>query len=212
MRRTAPGRVLLWVFCSALLLFLVAPIAIVMITSLNASPYMDFPPRQLSLRWYANFFGSAQWIEPTLLSLRIALVVTVSSTVLGTLAAIGIVRGRFRGRQGLEMFFISPMVVPVVVLALGLFFLFSSAHLLDKPVALYLGHTLVATPLVIVLVRAGLLKPKGDPQRYCVKKYSRSQLARNLTNEAWLDQAAAAIHQHWRDKNARKTKHQTVQK
>jgi putative spermidine/putrescine transport system permease protein len=56
----------------------------------------------------------------------------------------------------LEMFFISPMVVPVIVLALGLFFLFSSAHLLDKPVALYLGHTLVATPLVIVLVRAGL--------------------------------------------------------
>ena len=62
-----------------------------------------------------------------------------------------------------------------------------------------------------VLVRAGLLKPKGNPQRYCVKKYSRSQLARNLADEAWLDQAAAAIHQHWRDKNARKTKHQTVQ-
>jgi hypothetical protein len=63
-----------------------------------------------------------------------------------------------------------------------------------------------------VLVRAGLLKPKGNPQRYCVKKYSRSQLARNLADEAWLDQAAAAIHRHWRDKNARKTKHQTVQK
>jgi ABC-type spermidine/putrescine transport system permease subunit II len=148
--------VLLWVFCGALILFLVAPIVIVMITSFNPSPYMDFPPRHLSLRWYANFFSSAEWIEPTLLSLRIALVVTVAATVLGTLAAIGIVRGRFRGRQVLEMFFISPMVVPVVVLALGLFFLFSSAHLLDRPVALYLGHTLIATPLVIVLVRAGL--------------------------------------------------------
>jgi len=155
--RVPLGRVLLWIFCGALIVFLVAPIVIVMITSLNASPYMDFPPRQLSLRWYANFFGSAEWVEPTLLSLRIALVVTVSATVLGTLAAIGIVRGRFRGRQVLELFFISPMVVPIVVLALGLFFLFSSAHLLDKPVALYLGHTLVATPLVIVLVRAGLL-------------------------------------------------------
>ncbi|HEY5042960.1 MAG TPA: hypothetical protein VIK53_13260 [Verrucomicrobiae bacterium] len=55
-----------------------------------------------------------------------------------------------------------------------------------------------------VLVRAGLLRPKGNPQRYCVKKISRSQLARNLADEAWLDKAAAAIHQHWRNKNARK--------
>jgi ABC-type spermidine/putrescine transport system permease subunit II len=156
MRRANPGLVLLWVFCGALLVFLVAPIIIVMITSFNASPYMDFPPRQFSLRWYANFFSSDQWIAPTLLSLRIALVVTVSATVLGTLAAIGIVRGRFRGRQVLEIFFISPMVVPVVVLALGMFFLFSSTHLLDRPAALYLGHTLIATPVVIVLVRAGL--------------------------------------------------------
>jgi ABC-type spermidine/putrescine transport system permease subunit II len=109
--------VLLWVFCGALILFLVAPIVIVMITSFNASPYMDFPPRHLSLRWYTNFFTSTQWIEPTLLSLRIALVVTVSATVLGTLAAIGTVRGRFRGRQVLKGFFVSPMVVPVVVLA-----------------------------------------------------------------------------------------------
>lgn len=156
MGRIEPGRALLWLFCGLLILFLVAPIVIIVITSFNASLYMDFPPRQFSLRWYANFFSSTQWIEPTLLSLRIALVVTVAATVLGTLAAIGIVRGRFRGRHALEMFFISPMVVPVVVLALGLFFLFSGAHLLDKPVALYLGHTLVATPLVIVLVRAGL--------------------------------------------------------
>lgn len=156
MYRAQAGRALLWIFCGAVILFLVMPIVIIMITSLNASPYMEFPPRQLSLRWYANFFGSPQWVEPTLLSLRIAVIVTICATVLGTLAAIGIVRGRFRGRAALEMFFVSPMVVPIVVLALGLFFQFSSAHLLDKPVALILGHTLIATPLVIVLVRAGL--------------------------------------------------------
>ena len=156
MRRVAPTRALLWLFCGLVILFLVAPIVIVMITSLNDSPYMEFPPRHLSLRWYKNFFASAQWVDPALLSLRVAVVVMVCSTVLGTLAAIGIVRGEFRGRQALEMFFVSPMVVPVVVLALGLFFLFSGTHLLDRPIALYLGHTLIATPLVIVLVRAGL--------------------------------------------------------
>lgn len=149
-------RIVLWAFGVLLLTFLLAPIAIVMATSLSSSPYMEFPPRDISLHWYANFFGSQHWVDPALLSLRVALVVTVCSTALGTLAAIGLVRGSFRARAALEMFLLSPMVVPIVVLALGLFFLFSSAHLLDRPIALYLGHTLVATPLVIILVRAGL--------------------------------------------------------
>jgi ABC-type spermidine/putrescine transport system permease subunit II len=127
-----------------------------MITSLNTSPYMEFPPRHISLHWYGNFFASAHWLYPALFSLRVAVVVTICATVLGTLAAVGITRGEFRAARALEMFFISPMVVPVVVLALGLFFLFSDAHLLDTPAALYLGHTLIATPLVVVLVRAGL--------------------------------------------------------
>jgi hypothetical protein len=82
-------------------------------------------------------------------------------------------------------------------------------HLLDEFGA-YMTKEKVAKALDIgvhnipVLVRAGLLKPKGNPQRYCVKKFSRSQLARNLADEAWLDKAAAAIHRHWRVKNARK--------
>ena len=156
MRRPGPQRLLLWLLCSLVILFLLAPIVIVLITSFNDSPYMEFPPRHFSLRWYSYFFASAHWVDPALLSLRVALVVTMCATVLGTLAAIGIVRGGFHGRRVLELFFISPMVVPVVVLALGLFFLFSGAHLLDRPLALYLGHTLAATPVVIVLVRAGL--------------------------------------------------------
>jgi len=156
MRRVDPVRGLLWTLAITVILFLIAPIVIVMITSLNDSPYMEFPPRHLSLRWYRNFFASAQWVDPALLSLRVAVVVMLCATVLGTLAAIGIARGKFPGRRALEMFLISPMLVPVVVLALGLFFLFSSAHLLDRPAALYLGHTLITIPLVIVLVRAGL--------------------------------------------------------
>jgi hypothetical protein len=55
-----------------------------------------------------------------------------------------------------------------------------------------------------VLVRAGLLKPLGHPQRYCVKKFSRNELARNLADKTWLEEAAKALHRHWRIKNARK--------
>jgi hypothetical protein len=62
----------------------------------------------------------------------------------------------------------------------------------------------IAVHNIPVLVRAKLLKPLGNPQRYCVKKFSRDQLARHLADEAWLDKAAEAIHRHWRKKNARK--------
>ena len=55
-----------------------------------------------------------------------------------------------------------------------------------------------------VLVRAKLLKPLGHPQRYCVKKFSRDELARNIADQTWLEKAADAIHRHWRKKNARK--------
>ncbi|MGC1575997.1 MAG: ABC transporter permease [Beijerinckiaceae bacterium] len=149
-------RVLLWIFSILVGLFLVAPIIIVMITSLNETPYMEFPPQHVSLRWYRNFFTSPHWFEPALLSVRIAVATAVTATVLGTLAAIGIGRGQFRFRRALEMFFVSPLVVPVVVMALGLYLLFSGFHVLGTPLALYLGHTVIATPLVIIIVLAAI--------------------------------------------------------
>ena len=152
----SPGRVVLWVFCALLLTFLIAPIFVIIITSFNATPYLEFPPRAISLRWYWSFFSSAHWVEPMLLSAKIAVITMVMATVLGTAAAIGIVRGRFHAKRVLELFLVSPIVVPIVVLALGLYFLFSSYHVLDTPLALCLGHTVIATPIVIVIVAAAL--------------------------------------------------------
>ena len=156
------ARMALWLLCALLMVFLIAPIVVIVITSFNGTPYMDFPPKSLSLRWYANFFSSPHWYQTALLSLRVALLTMVAATVLGTTAAIGIVRGSFRGKRILEAFLISPMVVPIVVIALGFYFLFSSYHLLNTPWALFLGHTVVATPLVIVMIRAALRTTNPD--------------------------------------------------
>jgi len=155
-KRVLPIRIALWILCGTIIVFLIAPIVVIVITSFNDTPYLEFPPRHVSLRWYANFFSSPHWFEPALLSLRVALVTMVTATFLGSLAAIGIVRGRFRWKRSLELFLISPMVVPIVVMALGLYFLFSGYHLIGTPFALYLGHTVIATPLVIVIVLAAL--------------------------------------------------------
>lgn len=154
--RATLGRRLLWVSCVLTLVFLCAPIAIVVVVSFNATEFIQFPPRSWSLRWYENYFKGRQWVEPTLLSLRVAVVTMVLSTVLGTAAAIGLVRGRFRGRRALEFFFVSPMVVPSIVLAIGLYLLFARFRLVGQPLALYLAHTVIATPLVIVIVSAAL--------------------------------------------------------
>lgn len=154
--RASLGRQLLWTYCVLTLVFLCAPVLIVVVVSFNASEFIQFPPRAWSLRWYQNYFSARQWVEPTLLSLRIAFVTMVLSTVLGTTAAIGLTRGRFRGRRMLEFFFVSPMVVPTIVLAIGLYLLFARFKLVGKPLALYLAHTVVAAPLVIVIVSAAL--------------------------------------------------------
>ena len=150
------GRPLLWTCCVLTLVFLCAPILIVVVVSFNASEFIEFPPRAWSLRWYQNYLGARQWVEPTLLSLRIAFVTMVLATVLGTAAAIGLTRGRFRGRRMLEFFFVSPMVMPTIVLAIGLYLLFARFKLVGQPLALYLAHTVVAAPLVIVIVSAAL--------------------------------------------------------
>ena len=155
-KRVSLGRRVLWGYCGLALFFLCAPIAIVVVVSFNATEFIQFPPRGWSLRWYENYFSSRQWVEPTLLSLRVATVTMLLSTVLGTAAAIGLTRGRFRGRRALEFFFVSPMVVPTIVLAIGLYLLFARFRLVGQPLALYLAHTVVATPLVIVIVSAAL--------------------------------------------------------
>ena len=149
-------RIALWAIAGAVLGFLLLPLVIIVPTSFSASAYMEFPPRGFSLQWYRNYFTSRAWVEPTLLSVRVAVVAMSVSTVVGTLASFGLVRGRFRGRHLLEFLLLSPMIVPVIVFAIGCYFLFSLAKLIDTPAALYLSHSIVATPLVVIIVGSTL--------------------------------------------------------
>jgi ABC-type spermidine/putrescine transport system permease subunit II len=155
-------RALLWALCGLVLVFLIAPIVVIVLASFNATPFLQFPPQGWSLRWYARFFATPRWYEAAWLSLQVAVVVTIAATTLGTLAAIGLVRGRTRCRAALELFFVSPMVVPAIVMAVGLYFLLSPLRLTGSATALVLGHTIAATPIVIVIVAAALRLGDGS--------------------------------------------------
>ena len=137
-------------------LFQLLPILIIVVLSFGDSLFMEFPPRALSLRWYRSLFGSERWIGSMVLSLEIACSVAVSATCLGTSAAIGLTRSEFRGKRLLELFLLSPIVVPAVVTAVGLYLLLSSFHLAGSILAIFLGHTVLAIPLVILIVSAGV--------------------------------------------------------
>jgi putative spermidine/putrescine transport system permease protein len=148
------GRVGLWVFSSLVIIFLIAPILVVMIVSFNDTTLFEFPPVRWSLRWYGALLHSREWREAFSLSLWVAAVVTALALTLGVPAAYALARGQFLGRRLLEFVLISPMVVPVIVLALGLYALFARLGLIGRPAGLLMAHAVLALPVVIVIVGA----------------------------------------------------------
>jgi putative spermidine/putrescine transport system permease protein len=148
------GRLGLWLLAVLTMVFLLAPIVVIVVVSFNDTALFAFPPHRWSWRWYIALWESRAWREAGWLSLWLASAVALASLALGVPAAYGLVRGRFAGRRIVEAALISPMVVPVIVLALGLYMLFSSAGLVGSPLALFLAHTLLALPVVIIIVGA----------------------------------------------------------
>lgn len=153
-RETGAAQVALWVLAVLTITFLLAPIVIIVAVSFNDTALFVFPPERWSLRWYDALWANRTWHEAGWFSLWLACLVTLASLALGVPAAYGLARGRFRGRGLAEAFLISPMVVPVIVLALGLYMLFSAARLIGSALALFLAHTLLALPVVIVVAGA----------------------------------------------------------
>ncbi|MCC5780984.1 ABC transporter permease subunit [Nitratireductor sp. B36] len=141
----------------AVLIFLIAPILIVFPMSLGSSPFLSFPPESYSLRWFHNLFEEAKWMRGVFNSLQAAAVAVSFSVVLGTLAAIGTMRLGRRMRPWLETVFILPMVIPVIILSVGLFYMLAPLGVIGNPATLGLAHSVLAVPYVFITVRASLV-------------------------------------------------------
>ncbi|MET4279530.1 MULTISPECIES: ABC transporter permease [unclassified Bradyrhizobium] len=144
------------VICGAVLLFLIAPILVIMPLSFNSVPFFTYPMPGLSLRWYEEFFLTGRWQGALHNSIFVALSVTLLSTVLGTLAALGLSRPNFPWRTAVMTVLISPMVVPVVITAVGVYFFYADVGLLNTYTGLILAHTTLAAPFVVITVTATL--------------------------------------------------------
>ena len=116
------GRLWLYVIAALVMIFLVMPTLLVIPMSFSASQYLEFPPRQWSLRWYQSYFSSASWMQATATSLKAGVLTALVATPLGTMAAYGLLVSRIRHAGYLTLLLLTPMVVPVILIGIGVFY------------------------------------------------------------------------------------------
>jgi putative spermidine/putrescine transport system permease protein len=141
---------------AVILLFLIAPILAIMPLSFNSEPYFSYPMPGFSLRWYEDFFTSVRWTSALKMSIIVAVSVTLVATTIGTLAALGLSRPRFPARGIIMSLLISPIIVPVIISAVGMYFFYTRIGLTNSIPGIVLAHTALATPFVVITVTATL--------------------------------------------------------
>jgi putative spermidine/putrescine transport system permease protein len=155
-RKLSAGRLALALATALILLFLVAPIVVVFPLSLSSGELLVLPTPGYSLRWYEDFFSSSRWLSATWNSFVVGIATMILATLLGTLAAFGIFLGRFRGKALLLAILSLPMVTPVIVTAIAMYFSLSLVGLSSTLTGLILAHTVLSVPFVLLTVLASL--------------------------------------------------------
>lgn len=156
MRSVDPVPIFMRVVTCFGLLFLIAPLLMVFPLSIDSRILIQFPPQDFTLKWYGEYLASADWINSTILSLLIGLGASAIATVLGTLAAIGLVRGNLPFLRIIALILIAPMLMPLVVIAIAIYGIYSALGLVGSPFGLALAHAVLGTPFVIISVTAAL--------------------------------------------------------
>ncbi|MCI5066209.1 ABC transporter permease [bacterium] len=150
------GRLLLGLYSSLVLAYLLLPLMVIIPMGFSSGKYLTFPPPGFSVQYVQEVVHSPQWTSAIWNSITVGVAATVLSTLFGTMAAIGLVWGRFRGRLLLFGFFLLPLLVPVVVSATGLYLLFAKLGLLGTFLGMVLAHAMLGAPFVVMVVSATL--------------------------------------------------------
>lgn len=152
------------IFCGLVFLFLIAPILVIIPLSFNAEPYftftegmLAFSPDAYSTRWYADIVNNPQWVFSAGNSVIVAVFATLIATVLGTVAALGLSQAHMPYKPAVMGLLISPMIVPLIISAAGMFFFYSKIGLAQTMPGLILAHAVLGTPFVVITVTATLV-------------------------------------------------------
>ena len=166
------GRAAYLGYCAGVLVFLIAPILVILPLSFNAEPYftftegmLRFDPEAWSLRWYREVVTDEAWTNALANSLTIGTAATALATLLGTLAALGLSSPHMPARRLVMGFLISPLVTPVIIAAAGMFFFYTRLGLGQTHLGLILAHAALGTPFVVITVTATLAGYNHDLTR-----------------------------------------------
>lgn len=151
------------IFCGFVFIFLIAPILVIIPLSFNAEPYFTFTEGMISFeseaysaRWYADIAKNPQWAFSAANSIIVATSSTFLATFLGTLAALGLSQSHMPYKSAVMGVLISPMIVPLIISAAGMFFFYSNIGLAQTLPGLILAHAVLGTPFVVITVTATL--------------------------------------------------------
>ncbi len=147
---------ILWAVNALIALYLLAPVLVVVATSFTTTAYPVFPPRGVTLRWFADVLGSREYMEAMRVSAVLAGSSTLIATILGTSAALGLARGRFPGKAAAAALFLSPIFFPAIVLGLALLIFYNQVGLAGTLHGMIAAHAVLTTPFVIRMVMASL--------------------------------------------------------
>ena len=144
------------VFAGLVFIYLVAPVFVVVPLSFTSSQLLVFPLPGYSLQWYQDFFTNPLWTGALANSLFVGTIVMVVATTLGTLAALGLHGSRARWKALVLGVLVTPLAVPVVIVAVAIFYYFASLALVGTYIGLIMAHTVLALPFVVITVSATL--------------------------------------------------------
>ena len=149
-------RLWLYVFAGITMVLLVTPTLIVIPMSFSESQYLEFPPKNWSTRWYEHYFSSPEWMLATVSSLKAAFLTMLVATPIGVVAAYGLHASKVKFIRIAFVLLITPMMVPVVLVAIGAFYAYVKLGILYTLTGLVLAHTILALPLVLIVTGSAL--------------------------------------------------------
>ncbi len=149
-------RLWLYIVAGVIMAFLIIPTLIVIPMSFSDSQYLEFPPRNWSTRWYENYFGSSAWMTATWVSFKAAFLTVAVITPIATMAAYGLYVSNLKAARFIFVLLITPMMVPVILIAIGVFFAYTKLKLNNTLFGLVLAHSVLALPMALIVVSAGL--------------------------------------------------------
>ncbi len=156
MKKLSPRRIIFAVLCALVLLYLILPILIIAPMSFSSARFLTFPPPSLSLRWYREYIESPAWMQATVVTLTVALCTVAIATPLGLAAAYAISQSKLRIMRLVHGALLLPLVVPIIITAVGIFFVYAKVGLIATMSGLVLANVMLGLPYVVISVVAGL--------------------------------------------------------